>query len=154
YDARRKRTCHHNRSDETVAPADTLRCRRMLVLVLTDATRAVRQHCREGRRTCVSFNVSPAHSASGTIVEVRSCSRSWRGAYLLRKAPGTPEGQPVQASAVVIPIAVAHVAVVRVNTPHERIVATGAHGTLFGADARKVSGTINDKDRDRTDDCC
>jgi hypothetical protein len=133
-----------------VAPAEVIRCRRMLAFVLTDAARAVRQHCVEGRGTWV--NVSLARSASWTIVKVRSCSRSRRGAYLLRKAPGTPEGQPVQASAFVIPVAVAHVAVVRVNATHEHIVPTAAHGALFRADARRVPGTV--KDRDRTDDRC
>jgi hypothetical protein len=83
-------------------------------------------------------------------VEVPPCSRSWRRAYLLRKAPGTPDGQPVQASAIVIPVAVAHVAVVCVTATHGHIVAARAHGTMFGADARKVSGAV--KGRDRTDD--
>jgi hypothetical protein len=133
-----------------VAPAEVIRCGRMLAFVLTDAARAVRKHCVEGRGTRV--NVSLARSASWTIVEVRSCSRSWRGAYLLRKAPGTLEGQPVRASAFVIPVAVAHGAVVRVNATHEHIVATAAHGTLVRADAHKVPGTV--KDRDQTDDRC
>src|SRR4029453_4598328 len=148
----RKSACHHQRSDEMVVPANVIRCRHMLALVQTDAARAVRQHCLEGRGTCVSFSVSPAHSARWTIVEVRSCSRSWRGAYPLRKAPGTPEGQPVRASAFVIPVAVAHGAVVRVNATHENIVPTAAHGTRFRADAHKVPGTVIDWDQ--ADDRC
>jgi hypothetical protein len=129
-----------------------IRCRRMLAFVLTDAARTFRQHSVEGRGTWV--HVSPARSASWAIVKVWSCSRSGRGACRLWKAPGTPDGQPVQASAFVIPVAVAHVAVVRVNSTLERIVATGAHGTLFRVDASKLPGTVKDRDRDRTDDRC
>ena len=131
-----------------VAHAEVIRCRRVHAFVLTDAARAVRQHCAEGRGTWI--NVSLTRSASWTVVEVRSCSRSWRRADLLRKAPGTLEGQPVRASAFVIPVAVAHGAVVRVNATHEHIVPTAAQGTLFRAGTHKVPGTV--KDRDQTID--
>ena len=87
-------------------------------------------------------------------MKVRACSHSWRGAYLLWKAPGTPDRHSIQASAFVIPVAIAHIAVVRVNTTQERIVATGAHGTLLRVDASKLPGTVKDRDRDRTDDRC
>jgi len=73
-------------------------------------------------------------------MEVQSSSGSRRsGRACHAKAPGTTGDGPLQAQAFMVPAALADVAIVRVEIPSEQVLASGAQGTIRGADERKVS---------------
>src|SRR2546425_235778 len=79
-------------------------------------------------------------------VQSSSGSRRSRRAYHA-EAPGTTGDGPLQAQAFMVPAALADVAIVRVEIPSEQVLASGAQGTIRGADERKVS-SIRIVDRD------
>jgi len=81
-------------------------------------------------------------------MEVRASSGSRRRDRACDpEAPGTAGDGPFQASAFMVPRGLADVAIVRVEIPSEQVLASGAQGTIRGADERKVS-SIRIVDRD------
>ena len=72
-------------------------------------------------------------------MEVRSSSGSRRwGRVCRREAPGTAGDGPFQAPAFMVPVALADVAVVRMEIPGEQLLASRTHRAIPGADERKA----------------
>jgi hypothetical protein len=146
-DARGKRERHGQGSDVMTAPPDAKGRRGIPAPGPTHAARTVRQ--RRFKRRGAPDGVSPARSARQTIMEVRSGSRARRRASLGRETPRTPGGNPIRTSAFVIPVPVADVAVMRVHSTHEHVVAAATHGTFLGVDDGKVPRAVKGGDRTR-----
>jgi hypothetical protein len=76
-------------------------------------------------------------------MEVRSSSgsRHWGRAWE-RKTPGATRGQTFETPTLVVPVARARIAVVRMKIPGEQVLASGAQGTILCADEREVPTLI------------
>jgi len=57
----------------------------------------------------------------------------------LWKAPGTTRGKTIETMAFVLPLSIAHVAVVRMELANEHLAPAAAHRTLRRADERQIA---------------
>jgi hypothetical protein len=102
--------------------------------------RAVRKRRSERRRA--GHLVAPVPRALRAKVEMRTQPRPWRRRRLdIREAPGAGSHEPFQTAALVLPVAFAQVAIVRVELADEQVFSPGAQRTVLGADERKISRT-------------
>src|SRR5437667_4088111 len=83
-------------------------------------------------RPCVASSVRTRGNSGSAVLVVLPAPAPTRPA----EAPGAAGDEPVQAPAFMIPVAFAHVAVVRMQVSSEYLLVSGAQGTILGADEK------------------
>jgi len=95
---------------------------------------------RRSKRCGAPGRVVPVLPAFRADVKMRTGARSrHRLGAGLGKTPRTARGKTVQTVACVLPVSVAHVAVMRVELPDQQVVPAAAHGTVLGTDEWQIA---------------
>src|SRR6185369_10488434 len=96
---------------------------------------------RRTQRGRASDRMPPVLSAFRAEVEVRaSASAGHRLRVGLRETPGATGSETVETPTVVLPLSIAHVAVVRVELSDQQIAPPAAHRTIRRAHERQIAG--------------